>query len=95
MITNSDLSELIPYKANELYNPKIAYFSMEVAIGQHLKTYSGGLDFLTSIPTLCNEALQWEILKGIELNTFAQQKLPSMLKILEVTELLSPTYWNE
>lgn len=36
----------IPYKINPAYNQAVAYFSMEFAIDQALKTYSGGLGFL-------------------------------------------------
>jgi glycogen phosphorylase len=36
----------LPYAAGELYKNKVAYFSMEFAIHQALKTYSGGLGFL-------------------------------------------------
>lgn len=35
-----------PYTTEEKYNKKVAYFSMEFAIDQALKTYSGGLGFL-------------------------------------------------
>ncbi len=38
--------ELFPYKINEKYSTSVAYFSMEFAIDQALKTYSGGLGFL-------------------------------------------------
>ncbi len=36
----------IPYSPNDLYSKKVAYFSMEFAIHQALKVYSGGLGFL-------------------------------------------------
>ncbi|MBK8779819.1 MAG: alpha-glucan family phosphorylase [Saprospiraceae bacterium] len=36
----------LPYAANELYTQRVAYFSMEFAIHQPLKIYSGGLGFL-------------------------------------------------
>ena len=36
----------VPYKINEKYSTKAAYFSMEFAIHQPLKIYSGGLGFL-------------------------------------------------
>ena len=36
----------VPYKINEKYTTKAAYFSMEFAIHQPLKIYSGGLGFL-------------------------------------------------
>jgi len=36
----------IPYSVNEKYTKKVAYFSMEFAIEQVLKIYSGGLGFL-------------------------------------------------
>lgn len=37
---------IFPYKINPEYNKSVAYFSMEFAIDQSLKTYSGGLGFL-------------------------------------------------
>ena len=37
----------VPYKTDERYSKKIAYFSMEFAIHQPLKIYSGGLGFLS------------------------------------------------
>lgn len=37
----------IPYFINPAYNKKVAYFSMEFAIHQPLKIYSGGLGFLS------------------------------------------------
>lgn len=37
---------VIPYEINERYKKKVAYFSMEFAIDQPLKIYSGGLGFL-------------------------------------------------
>lgn len=44
---NNDLSTWNhPYKVAKKYNKKTAYFSMEYAIHQGLKTYSGGLGFL-------------------------------------------------
>ncbi|MFV7878473.1 hypothetical protein, partial [Enterococcus faecium] len=36
----------VPYSINEQYAKKAAYFSMEFAIHQPLKIYSGGLGFL-------------------------------------------------
>lgn len=36
----------VPYTVNEQYSTKVAYFSMEFAIHQPLKIYSGGLGFL-------------------------------------------------
>lgn len=36
----------VPYQINEQYGKKAAYFSMEFAIHQPLKIYSGGLGFL-------------------------------------------------
>lgn len=36
----------IPYSVNEKYSKKVAYFSMEFALEQVLKIYSGGLGFL-------------------------------------------------
>jgi glycogen phosphorylase len=35
-----------PYTINEKYSERVAYFSMEFAIDQALKTYSGGLGYL-------------------------------------------------
>jgi starch phosphorylase len=35
------------YKIKEEYKTSVAYFSMEFAIDQALKTYSGGLGFLS------------------------------------------------
>jgi starch phosphorylase len=37
----------IPYESDEKYSKKVAYFSMEFAIQQPLKIYSGGLGFLS------------------------------------------------
>lgn len=37
----------VPYKIDERYQKKVAYFSMEYAIHQPLKIYSGGLGFLS------------------------------------------------
>lgn len=37
----------VPYEINEQYKKKVAYFSMEFAIHQPLKIYSGGLGFLS------------------------------------------------
>lgn len=37
----------VPYHVDERYSKKIAYFSMEFAIHQPLKIYSGGLGFLS------------------------------------------------
>jgi glycogen phosphorylase len=37
----------VPYKIDEQYSKKVAYFSMEFAIHQPLKIYSGGLGFLS------------------------------------------------
>lgn len=36
----------VPYPVNDLYNKRAAYFSMEFAVHQPLKIYSGGLGFL-------------------------------------------------
>ncbi len=41
-----DKNILFPYKISPEYNKSVAYFSMEFAIDQSLKTYSGGLGFL-------------------------------------------------
>jgi starch phosphorylase len=43
MITKDDIFGYVP---NNKYNTAVAYFSMEFAIDQALKTYSGGLGFL-------------------------------------------------
>lgn len=40
------ISEIHPYPINSKYEKKVAYFSMEFAIAQSLKTYSGGLGYL-------------------------------------------------
>jgi starch phosphorylase len=37
----------VPYSADERYSRRVAYFSMEYAIHQPLKIYSGGLGFLS------------------------------------------------
>src|SRR5215207_6698554 len=37
----------VPYTADERFAKKVAYFSMEFAIHQPLKIYSGGLGFLS------------------------------------------------
>src|SRR6516225_3930704 len=37
----------VPYSVDEKYSKKVAYFSMEFAIHQPLKIYSGGLGFLS------------------------------------------------
>ena len=42
-----DLSTLFPYKFDNKYAKPVAYFSMEFAIDQALKIYSGGLGFLS------------------------------------------------
>lgn len=39
-------SELFPYKFDQKYTKPVAYFSMEFAVDQPLKIYSGGLGFL-------------------------------------------------
>ena len=36
----------IPYQVDDRYSKKVAYFSMEFAVHQPLKIYSGGLGFL-------------------------------------------------
>lgn len=41
-----NLNELFPYKFNKRYSKPAAYFSMEFAVDQPLKIYSGGLGFL-------------------------------------------------
>lgn len=40
------VSKLHPYDINKNYKQRVAYFSMEFAIDQSLKTYSGGLGYL-------------------------------------------------
>ena len=41
-----NLSEVFPYKFDKKYSKPVAYFSMEFAVDQPLKIYSGGLGFL-------------------------------------------------
>jgi glycogen phosphorylase len=41
-----NLTDLFPYKFDKKYSKPVAYFSMEFAIDQPLKIYSGGLGFL-------------------------------------------------
>ena len=41
-----DISNLFPYQFDPKYSKPVAYFSMEFAVDQPLKTYSGGLGFL-------------------------------------------------
>jgi starch phosphorylase len=41
-----NLKNLFPYKFNKKYSKPVAYFSMEFAVDQPLKIYSGGLGFL-------------------------------------------------
>ncbi len=36
----------VPYATENAYTKKVAYFSMEFAVHQPLKIYSGGLGFL-------------------------------------------------
>ena len=43
---NSFRNFKVPYSVDEQYAKKAAYFSMEFAIHQPLKIYSGGLGFL-------------------------------------------------
>jgi glycogen phosphorylase len=40
------LNELFPYQFDKKYSKSVAYFSMEFAVDQPLKIYSGGLGFL-------------------------------------------------
>ncbi len=42
-----NLTELFPYPFDKKYTKPVAYFSMEFAIDQSLKIYSGGLGFLS------------------------------------------------
>ncbi|HSC52562.1 MAG TPA: alpha-glucan family phosphorylase [Phnomibacter sp.] len=45
---NTDFTNYkVPYQVNDRYSKKVAYFSMEFAIHQPLKIYSGGLGFLS------------------------------------------------
>src|SRR6187402_2507816 len=41
-----NISEVFPYKFDKKFTKPVAYFSMEFAIDQPLKIYSGGLGFL-------------------------------------------------
>lgn len=41
-----DLNQLFPYRFEKKYSKPVAYFSMEFAVDQALKIYSGGLGFL-------------------------------------------------
>ncbi|HAC25288.1 MAG TPA: alpha-glucan family phosphorylase, partial [Cytophagales bacterium] len=41
-----NLDQLFPFSFDTKYNKPVAYFSMEFAIVQPLKIYSGGLGFL-------------------------------------------------
>jgi glycogen phosphorylase len=41
-----NISDLFPYQFDPRYSKPVAYFSMEFAVDQPLKTYSGGLGFL-------------------------------------------------
>ena len=45
-MTMINVNELFPYKFNKKYTKSVAYFSMEFAVDQPLKIYSGGLGFL-------------------------------------------------
>ncbi len=40
-----NFSEVFPYKFDKKYSKPVAYFSMEFAVDQPLKIYSGGLGF--------------------------------------------------
>lgn len=56
----------VPYQVDERYSKKVAYFSMEFAVHQPLKIYSGGLGFLAgSHMRSCYELKQNEIGIGI------------------------------
>ena len=37
----------VPYATDERYGKRVAYFSMEFAVHQPLKIYSGGLGYLS------------------------------------------------
>src|SRR5688500_20287886 len=41
-----NISDLFPYQIDPNYSKPVAYFSMEFAVDQPLKSYSGGLGFL-------------------------------------------------
>lgn len=45
--TMIDLNQLFPYRFDKKYSKPVAYFSMEFAVDQALKIYSGGLGFLS------------------------------------------------
>jgi len=47
MTTNSFRNYTVPFQVDERYSKKVAYFSMEFAVHQPLKIYSGGLGFLS------------------------------------------------
>ncbi|MEO6819048.1 MAG: alpha-glucan family phosphorylase [Ginsengibacter sp.] len=47
LLTMSFENYVVPYQIDERYQKKVAYFSMEFAIHQPLKIYSGGLGFLS------------------------------------------------
>lgn len=51
-----------PYSFNPKYKKKVAYFSMEFAIHQPLKTYSGGLGFLAGSHMRSAYALQQNLI---------------------------------
>lgn len=46
-INRKHMSFSFPYQVNPLYKKQVAYFSMEYGIHQPLKTYAGGLGFLS------------------------------------------------
>jgi len=46
ILGRSTLKDLVHYEIDSRYSTKVAYFSMEFAIDQSLKIYSGGLGFL-------------------------------------------------
>ncbi len=43
-----------PYEFDPKYKKAVAYFSMEFAIDQPFKTYSGGLGFLAGSQEFCS-----------------------------------------
>ena len=57
----------VPYATENAYTKKVAYFSMEFAVDQPLKSYSGGLGFLVVLGLLGTGALLAGLLAGAEL----------------------------
>jgi starch phosphorylase len=46
-MTKKETNNLFHYEIDDMYTERVAYFSMEYAIDQSLKIYSGGLGFLS------------------------------------------------